>query len=96
MIRISAILTTVLATAIATPFNTQADADAMPVVSGALTKGGEGGKEYVVSNLNDDGPGSLRAALDKPGPAFVSFKVGGVIRLQTPPQDQGIPRDRGG
>ncbi|HMQ33087.1 MAG TPA: hypothetical protein PKD53_20315 [Chloroflexaceae bacterium] len=48
---------------------------------GAATVGGRGGRVIVVSNLNDSGPGSLRAALEAVGPRFVVFRVGGVINL---------------
>lgn len=50
---------------------------------GALTPGGRGGKVLFVTNLSDDGPGSLRAALAASGPRIVIFRVGGVIRLST-------------
>lgn len=36
-----------------------------------------------VTNLNDDGPGSLRAAVMTPGPRMVLFKVSGTIALKT-------------
>jgi hypothetical protein len=51
---------------------------------GALTPGGRGGKVLFVSNLNDSGPGSLRAALQTPGPRIVVFETGGLIELATP------------
>ena len=49
---------------------------------GAYTVGGRGGKVLFVTNLNDSGPGSLRAAVETPGPRTVIFKVGGVIELK--------------
>src|SRR5439155_13160615 len=42
-----------------------------------------GGEIRRVTNLNDSGPGSLRAALATPGPADVVFEVGGVIRVNS-------------
>lgn len=38
----------------------------------------------AVDNLNDAGPGSLRAAIETPGRRIVDFRVGGVIPLQSP------------
>jgi hypothetical protein len=51
---------------------------------GAYTSGGRGGKTIDVTNLNDTGPGSLRAAVDTRGPRIIAFKVGGVIPLKSP------------
>lgn len=42
-----------------------------------------GAKIIAVSNLNDSGPGSLRAALEARGPRVVVFEVAGIIRLQS-------------
>jgi len=49
---------------------------------GANTPGGRGGKAIAVTNLNDSGPGSFRAACDAEGPRIVVFRVGGIIDLK--------------
>jgi len=46
------------------------------------TRGGAGGQILRVTNLNESGPGSYRAALEAPGPRIVVFEVGGVIDMQ--------------
>ena len=52
---------------------------------GAENPGGEGGPFIHVVNLANSGPGSLREALETPGPRIVVFDVAGVIDLaQTP------------
>jgi pectate lyase len=53
---------------------------------GAQTPGGRGGKVIEVTNLKDDGPGSLRAALAAQGPRIVVFRVGGTIEVNSPLQ----------
>ncbi|HEX9853279.1 MAG TPA: hypothetical protein VGA68_09710 [Woeseiaceae bacterium] len=47
----------------------------------ATTPGGRGGQIVRVTNLNPAGNGSLRAAVEQPGPRIVVFEVGGVIDL---------------
>ncbi|MES2921814.1 MAG: hypothetical protein V4819_09710 [Verrucomicrobiota bacterium] len=49
---------------------------------GRLAKGGRGGRVIAVTNLDDDGPGSLRAAVEATGPRTVVFNIGGTIRLK--------------
>jgi hypothetical protein len=51
---------------------------------GAFAKGGRGGRALFVTNLDDSGPGSLRAALETKGPRTILFRVGGVIQLKSP------------
>lgn len=48
---------------------------------GAHSVGGRGGRVIEVTNLNDSGPGSLRAALEAEGPRIVVFRTGGTIEL---------------
>jgi pectate lyase len=52
--------------------------------AGARTPGGRGGEVLIVTNLNDRGPGSLRAAVEARGPRIVVFGVAGLITLETP------------
>lgn len=51
---------------------------------GADTPGGRGGKVIFVTNLDDSGPGSFRAACEAKGPRTVLFRVSGTIALKSP------------
>jgi|CXWL01.1.fsa_nt_gi hypothetical protein len=56
---------------------------------GSTTPGGRGGKTLFVTNLEDYTkgeskiPGSLRAAIETPGPRIIIFKTGGTIKLKS-------------
>ena len=62
----------------------QADIPAFPGAQGGgmFSFGGRGGKVYVVTSLEDRGPGTFREALEAGGPRMVVFNVAGIIRLK--------------
>ncbi|WGM39690.1 pectate lyase [Caulobacter sp. NIBR1757] len=66
-----------------------AAADPLPAFPGAeghgrFSQGGRGGAVLFVTNLDDAGPGSLRAAVEAKGPRTVVFETAGTIRLKSP------------
>lgn len=68
-------------------FDVHAQTLAFPEATGfgRYTTGARGAANpqiYLVTNLNDSGPGSFRDAVSQPG-RFVIFKVGGIVNLQS-------------
>jgi hypothetical protein len=51
---------------------------------GAHSFGGHGGKVYVVTSLEDSGPGTLRWACEQGGARIVVFNVAGIIHITSP------------
>jgi len=67
--------------------DTAANDTGLPVFPGAegygtRTRAGRGAKVVAVTSLADDGPGTLRAALEDAAPKTIVFRVGGVIELK--------------
>ncbi|MBS1512861.1 MAG: polysaccharide lyase [Bacteroidetes bacterium] len=51
---------------------------------GAYTSGGRGGKVFVVTSLEDRGPGTFRWACEQGGARIIVFNVAGIIHLKSP------------
>src|SRR3984885_12200659 len=64
----------------------QAKVPAFPGAEGGgkFSFGGRGGKIFVVTNLDDSGPGTLREGCEAAGPRIIVFNVAGIIHLKMP------------
>ncbi|WP_163407970.1 pectate lyase family protein [Flavobacterium ajazii] len=64
----------------------QASIPAFPGAEGGgmYAFGGRGGNVYVVTSLEDRGPGTLREACEQGGARIVVFNVSGIIRIKSP------------
>jgi hypothetical protein len=49
---------------------------------GESARGGQGGVRVTVTSLADSGPGTLRDAVDGPGPRRIVFAVAGTIEAR--------------
>jgi len=50
---------------------------------GKFTTGGRGGKIFIITNLDDKGPGSFREAAEAKGKRIIVFAISGTIHLES-------------
>ena len=86
---VTSVAAVVITVAICAQSPASAQAGGVPAFPGAegagqLAAGGRGGAVFRVTSLADDGPGTLRAALEAQGPRTIVFDIGGTIRLASP------------
>ncbi len=67
------------------PFKAQVGLPVFPGAEGFGTRtiAGRGGKVIEVTSLADDGPGTLRAAVNDPSARIIVFRIGGTIELKS-------------
>lgn len=82
----SATTTTVFSTSVASVSGASRALPSFPGAEGfgSTTPGGRGGRVIFVTNLDDAGAGSFRAACEAEGPRIVIFRVSGLITLARP------------